>query len=175
MYYKTEYDSPLGRILLTASETALCGLSFDTQPPCGESESAVFGGNSVLLDVRKWLDAYFTGKRVSPKSLPLEPRGSAFARRVWQIIAEIPYGETLTYGDIAKRIAAERGVAKMSAQAVGGAVGGNPIPVIIPCHRVVGAGGNLTGYTGGLDIKTGLLKLEGFDMSRFKFPKSRQK
>ena len=145
MYYKTEYNSSLGRILLTASETTLCGLSFDTHPPCGGSESAVFGDNSVLRDVRKWLDAYFAGERVSPKSLPLEPRGSAFARCVWQILGEIPYGETLTYGDIAKRIAAERGVAKMSAQAVGGAVGGNPIPVIIPCHRVVGAGGNLTG------------------------------
>ena len=174
MYYKTEYDSPLGRILLTASETALCGLSFDTQPPCDESETAVLGDNSVLRDARKWLDSYFAGERVSPKSLPLEPHGSAFARRVWQILAEIPYGETLTYGDIAKRIAAERGVAKMSAQAVGGSVGGNPIPVIIPCHRVVGAYGNLTGYTGGLDIKVGLLKLEGFDMSRFKFPKKRR-
>lgn len=173
MYYKARYESPLGNILLTATDDALCGLSFDTQTPCGESEAAVFGDNRILREVRKWLDAYFAGERVSPESLPLEPQGSAFARSVWQILAEIPYGETLTYDEIAKRIAAERGVAKMSAQAVGGAVGGNPIPVIIPCHRVVGAGGNLTGYTGGLNIKVGLLKIEGFDMSRFKFPKNR--
>lgn len=124
----------------------------------------------IFKRTRKWLDCYFNGKE--PEfTLPIKVEGTEFRQAVWKILCEIPYGEVVTYGDIAKKIAIQTGKAKMSSQAVGGAVGSNPISIIIPCHRVVGINGNLTGYSGGLDIKEHLLKLEGLDMSRFHMPK----
>ena len=118
---------------------------------------------AVFDQTKRWLDLYFSGRE--PGFTPaLNPAGSAFRRAVWEILLKIPYGKTTTYGQIAREIAAARGLAKMSAQAVGGAVGHNEISIIIPCHRVIGAHGNLTGYAGGIDRKIKLLQLEGVDM-----------
>lgn len=124
----------------------------------------------VFQQTRVWLDRYFGGKRPDPGELPLAPQGSAFRQRVWRILLQIPYGQTMTYGAIAARLAAESG-GKMSAQAVGGAVGHNPIGIIIPCHRVMGAKGNLTGFGGGLSVKVRLLEHEGVDMEGFFAPR----
>lgn len=123
----------------------------------------------VLIKTKYWLDCYFSG--VKPDfDIPLELCGTVFQKMVWELVSNIPYGKVETYGEIAKKIAAARGIKKMSSQAVGGAVGRNPIPIIVPCHRVVGAGGNLTGYGCGLDVKYRLLEIEGFDMSKFYMP-----
>ena len=121
----------------------------------------------VLQEAKSWLDRYFAGDKPRISELPLAPRGNAFRQAVWRILCAIPYGEVVTYGDIAKEIARQRGIKTMSAQAIGGAVGHNPISVIIPCHRVVGANGNLTGYAGGLEVKIKLLTHEGVDMEKF--------
>lgn len=168
MIYTTYYNSPLGKISLAADEEGLIGLWFEKQ----KYSADVCKGNTVdrevdiLKETKQWLDIYFSGKE--PDFTPhIHMIGSDFRKAVWNILLEIPYGHTITYGEIAKRIAAERGIAKMSAQAVGGAVGHNPISVIIPCHRVVGTNGNLTGYGGGIDKKIQLLTLEKMDMSRF--------
>lgn len=121
---------------------------------------------AVFDQTRRWLDLYFSGREPS-FTLALNPVGSAFRRAVWEILLKIPYGKTTTYGQIAREIAAARGLAKMSAQAVGGAVGHNEISIIIPCHRVVGTRGSLTGYAGGIDRKIKLLQPGGVDMRRF--------
>ena len=126
-------------------------------------------GHSVLEDALRWLDLYFSGQR--PDFLPPLRYGSTpFRKAVCDILLTIPYGETMTYGQIAAKVAEQQGIEKMSAQAVGGAVGRNPIALMIPCHRVVGAGGNLTGYAGGLDRKLKLLELEKADTSHFFMP-----
>lgn len=123
-----------------------------------------------MKEAKRWLDIYFTGRE--PDFMPpLHPIGSAFRQSVWEILLQIPYGQTVTYGEIARQLADKQGIAKMSAQAVGGAVGHNEISVIIPCHRVVGTSGSLTGYAGGVDKKAALLKLERADMSNFFIPK----
>lgn len=125
--------------------------------------------HAVLCQTRQWLDCYFEGE--SPDfTPPILLHGSNFQQTVWQRLLQIPYGETLTYGDIAKEIAQKRGGGRMSAQAVGGAVGHNPIGVIVPCHRVVGSDGNLTGYAAGIDKKIRLLRLEKVDMSKLYRP-----
>ncbi len=156
------YESPLGTYLMTEEDGALVGLWLIGQkyfpkelPPVGSGEGKLFA-----LTCR-WLDRYFAGERPEPGELRLAPKGSAFAREVWELLLEIPYGETATYGQLAKELAQRRGLERMSAQAVGGAVGHNPISIIIPCHRVLGARGQLTGYAGGLEIKRRLLELEG--------------
>lgn len=126
----------------------------------------------IFTQTKEWLDLYFSGE--IPQFVPqiaFPNNASAFALRVWEILRTIPHGKTTTYGAIAKQIARELGIAKMSAQAVGGAVGRNPISIIIPCHRVVGANGNLTGYAGGLENKIALLKIEGIATNRLKMPK----
>ena len=125
----------------------------------------------VFRQTKMWLDRYFQGARPDLAELPLAPAGSSFRQAVWKILREIPYGQVITYGDIANQIAKEKGLAKMSSQAVGGAVGHNPISVIIPCHRVVGANGNLTGYAGGINLKIQLLAHEGVNMANFFVPK----
>jgi methylated-DNA-[protein]-cysteine S-methyltransferase len=124
----------------------------------------------IFVLARKWLDKYFKGQRPAIMDLPLAPKGGEFRQAVWQILCEIPYGGLVTYGDIAKRIAGQMNKASMSSQAVGGAVGHNPISIIIPCHRVVGTNGSLTGYAGGIDKKVKLLEHEGVDMSRLFMP-----
>jgi methylated-DNA-[protein]-cysteine S-methyltransferase len=126
----------------------------------------------VFADAKQWLDAYFAGKKPAISDLPLAPSGSDFRRGVWEILCEIPYGQVITYGDIAKKMAKRRRKKAMSSRAVGGAVGHNPISIIIPCHRVVGKNGSLTGYSGGVAIKAKLLEMEGADMSRLFVPRA---
>ena len=124
----------------------------------------------ILAEAARWLDIYFTGKEPG-FTPPLHPIGSPFRQAVWEILLQIPYGQTTTYGEIARQLAEKQGREKMSSQAVGGAVGHNEISVIIPCHRVVGTGGSLTGYAGGIDKKVKLLELERADMRGFFIPK----
>ena len=126
----------------------------------------------ILREAKKWLDVYFTGEE-PPFTPPLHPAGSTFRQAVWQLLLQIPYGQTFTYGEIARRMAEVKKVPRMSAQAVGGAVGHNEISIIIPCHRVVGTNGSLTGYGGGIDKKISLLNLEHADMSHLFIPKKR--
>lgn len=155
------YPSPLGGIFLAADDLGLTGLWFEGQthdtdrlPPEYREEQT-----PLLLETAHWLDIYFSGE--APGFLPpLHPAGTAFRQAVWQMLLEIPYGQTVTYGGLAARLARERGIPRMSAQAIGGAVGHNPIALIIPCHRVVGTNGSLTGYAGGLERKRKLLELE---------------
>ena len=133
-------------------------------------EAAENDGLPVFSSARLWLDRYFAGEMPLPSELPLRPNGGDFRHAVWKILCGIPYGEVTTYGAIAKKIAAKSGRPR-SAQGVGGAVAHNPISIIIPCHRVVGANGSLTGYAGGIEAKIRLLEHEGVDVSRFFTPK----
>lgn len=172
MTFTQHYDSPLGGILLAADAVGLTGLWFDGQKyfARGLSSEQEKRELPVLLEAKRWLDIYFTGKE--PDFLPpLHPNGSAFRRSVWEILLQIPYGRTTTYGEIARLLSEKRGLTRMSAQAVGGAVGHNEISIIIPCHRVVGTNGSLTGYAGGVDKKVKLLELEHADMTGFFVPK----
>ncbi|MCD8217243.1 MAG: methylated-DNA--[protein]-cysteine S-methyltransferase [Clostridiales bacterium] len=164
MIYTDTYTSPLGSITLTATETALTGLWFEGEEYYGKvfakMESRPCKEHPVFSQTREWLDAYFHGQ--SPDfTPPLLLEGTPFRMAVWEILKTIPYGQTMTYGNIAQIIAAQRKIPRMSAQAVGGAVGHNPISIIVPCHRVIGTDASLTGYAGGLDRKTALLQLEG--------------
>ena len=171
MTFIQHYDSPLGGILLVADAVGLTGLWFDGQKyfARGLSSEREERELPVLLEAKRWLDIYFTGKE--PDFLPpLHSIGSAFRRSVWEILLQIPYGRTTTYGEIARRLAEKQKLPRMSAQAVGGAVGHNEISIIIPCHRVVGTNGSLTGYAGGIDKKVKLLELEHADMRRFFAP-----
>lgn len=172
MTYTQHYDSPLGGILLAADDVGLTGLWFDGQKyfARGLSNERIAQETSVLAEAKRWLDIYFTGK-APDFTPPLHPIGSAFRRSVWEILLQIPYGQTTTYGEIARQLAKKQGLDRMSAQAVGGAVGHNEISIIIPCHRVVGADGSLTGYAGGIGKKEKLLELERADMRRFFVPK----
>lgn len=171
MQYTAKYQSPIGEILLAADEIGLTGLWFDGEkfyadgldPEHEEKELPVFE------TARKWLDIYFTGKE--PDFMPpVHMTGSPFRLSVWELLRKIPYGETVTYGELAKMVAEKRGLSRMSAQAVGGAVGHNEISIIVPCHRVVGSDGSLTGYAGGVDKKERLLTLEGVDMKKLFVP-----
>ena len=174
MIYKTHYDSPLGGMLLSADDKGLTGVWFDGQKYFAyglvESGACEEQENSTLAEAKRWLDIYFSGKEPG-FDLPISLSGTDFQKKVWGILCAIPYGKTMTYGQIAAQLAAEQGAAHMSAQAVGGAVGHNPLSIIVPCHRVVGTNGSLTGYAGGIDRKIKLLTLEGVDMSRFFVPK----
>ena len=171
MIYTSTYPSPLGGIFLAADEIGIRGLWFDGQKYFARDLPAerTRQNTPVLSEARRWLDIYFAGKE--PDFLPpLHFVGSPFRQEVWQILLQIPYGQTVTYGDIARQLAKRMGLERMSAQAVGGAVGHNEISIIIPCHRVVGTSGSLTGYAGGIGKKVGLLTLERADMSRFFVP-----
>jgi len=170
MQYISTYDSPLGKLLLTGDEQGLTGLWFSAHRfyDSGKETELLKKELPVFEQTRRWLDIYFSGRE--PDFLPeLHISGSYFQLKVWKILRTIPYGQTMTYGDIAKKLTSENN--KMSAQAVGGAVGHNKISIIIPCHRVIGTDGNLTGYAGGLDKKINLLRLEGLDMNKFYLPK----
>ena len=147
-----EYPSPVGTLYLTADEGGLTGIWMHPE----KTEDF-----PVLAQAKLWLDSYFSG---NPEEItfPLNPHGTAFQEQVWEILLTIPYGQTTTYGAIAWEMARRCGRERMSAQAVGQAVGANPISILIPCHRVVGAGGKLTGYAGGLDKKSWLLQHEGW-------------
>lgn len=172
MVFMQHYDSPLGGILLAADDVGLTGAWFEGQKYFARNLPAdtVFQETPVLMEARRWLDVYFAGEE--PVLLPLlHPMGSAFRQSVWEILLHIPYGKTMTYGQIARHLAEKQGLYRVSAQAVGGAVGHNPISILIPCHRVVGTGGSLTGYAGGIDRKVKLLELEHADMTGFFVPK----
>lgn len=157
------YDSPLGALLLAADGEGLTALDFLKVPPA----SLPAGTNAALRSAIRWLDVYFSG-RDPGFTPPLHLNGTPFRLAVWRLLLDIPYGETTTYGTLAKTISARRDGAPMSAQAVGGAVGHNPVALIVPCHRVVGTDGSLTGYASGLEKKTKLLSLEGIRIANGK-------
>lgn len=167
MQYISHYHSPIGNILLAADHVGITGLWFEDQKyyaynlesECEEKELSFFE------QTKCWLDIYFSGKK--PDFMPpLHLIGTPYRLEVWEILKQIPYGKTTTYGEIAKQIAGTKGISRMSAQAVGGAVGHNPISIIVPCHRVVGTNGSLTGYAGGIDKKIELLSLENINIRR---------
>ena len=171
MQYTAAYQSSVGDVLLAADETGLTGLWFEGEkfyalsldPEHEERETPIF------VITRRWLDIYFSGHE--PDFMPpVHMIGSEFRRCVWELLLQIPYGTTVTYGDLARQVARRRGLRRMSAQAVGGAVGHNEISIIVPCHRVAGTNGSLTGYAGGVDKKRRLLELEGVDMEKFFVP-----
>lgn len=162
MQYTSHYASPLGDMLLAADDVGLTGLWFEGQKHFAfhlsdehsEKETPIIGM------AKEWLDIYFAGQKPD-SNIPLHFTGTAFQKEVWHILCTIPYGSTTNYGEIAQRIALQRGLPRMSAQAVGNAIGHNSISLIVPCHRVIGKNGNLTGYAGGIDKKAKLLALEG--------------
>lgn len=173
MSYSTHYSSPLGRIMLASDGANIIGLWLEGQKyfAATMTEKTVEKENlPVFIAAKSWLDRYFSGEKPAISELPLAPRGGEFRRTVWNILCQIPYGEVTTYGKIAKEIAGRMRKESMSGQAIGGAVGHNPISIIIPCHRVVGANGSLTGYAGGIDKKRRLLEHEGVDTSRLFVP-----
>lgn len=166
MQYVNRYQSPLGGILLAADEAGLTGLWFEGQKYFarsleGEGEEREL---PVFAGAKRWLDVYFSGREPNFQ-LPLHFGGTDFQNEVWETLCTIPYGQTVTYGAIAERLAAKRGIPRTSARAVGGAVGHNRISILVPCHRVIGSGGTLTGYAGGLERKAALLKLEGVKLT----------
>lgn len=166
------YVSPLGKLLLSANGTGLTGLWFEGQKYFARTLEAdrAEGCLPVLDRARRWLDVYFSGR--DPGAVPpLCPAGTPFQKEVWALLSAIPYGRTVTYGELARSLAQRGGLPRFSAQAVGGAVGKNPVSILIPCHRVVGSDGSLTGYAGGVDKKRALLALEGIDLSRFSVPR----
>ena len=162
MYYATTYTSPVGLLTLASDGDSLVGLWLAGQKYHGQSIPGAMAENSdlpIFDQTKRWLDRYFAGQRPAISELPLSPIGSTFRQSVWTVLREIPYGEVTTYGGIAKKLGVK------SSRAVGGAVGHNPISIIIPCHRVMGANGILTGYAGGVRTKTQLLALEGVDVA----------
>lgn len=167
------YNSPLGEIKLESDGQCLTGLWFNGSIDSTKHKALQTKNCGVFLQTCKWLDIYFAGKE--PNFTPKYKINNLtkFRKQVLDIVAKIPYGKTISYGDIAKQIAKENGIEKMSAQAVGGAAGWNPICLIIPCHRVVGNNGNLTGYGGGIENKVKLLKLEHCNMKNFSMPKQK--
>ncbi len=176
MYYKTMCQSPIGEITLACDGTGrnLVGLWTEGQKYHGDTiPEAMVGIHDIPLfdTAKKWLERYFAGERPAISELRLAPIGGEFRQGVWKILREIPYGDVITYGGIAKKMADKMGKKSMSSQAVGGAVGHNPISIIIPCHRVVGSNGSLTGFSGGVQMKMKLLELEGVDMSGMFVPK----
>lgn len=172
--YMTTVESSIGKITLGSDGKSLVGLWTEGQRYFGHPEANEMLRSDdleVFTCTKDWLHRYFAGMQPQISQLPLAPIGGEFRQAVWKMLMEIPYGEVITYGDLARRIAEQRGIRNMSAQAVGGAVGRNPISIIIPCHRVVGANGNLTGYAGGIPRKLQLLQHEGVDTSCFFLPK----
>ena len=176
MCYWSLYPSSVGEITIACDKKGenLIGLWIKGQKYHANLclKNAKENNDLYLIDkIKDWLNRYFEGDMPSINELQLAPDGSEFRQGVWKILCNIPYGEVITYGSIADRIAKDRNIARMSAQAVGGAVGHNPISIIIPCHRVIGANGNLTGYAGGIDIKKALLEHEGVNMANLYVPK----
>ena len=172
MQYTSHYRSPIGGIFLAADDIGLTGLWFEGQKYFARrlDEEHVEKEISLFEKAKQWLDIYFSGEEPG-FPVPLHFTGTAFQNEVWEILCSIPYGQTMTYGEIARRVAARRGLPHLSAQAIGGAVGRNPISIIVPCHRVVGTNGSLTGYAGGIDKKIELLRLEKADMEALFIPR----
>ena len=172
MTYTYHYDSPFGGITLASDGMALSGLWFDGQKYFADNidDDTEEKRLPIFDETVRWLDIYFAGK--APDFIPpLLMKTTQFRKCVWEVMLTIPYGKTMTYREIADEMAGKMGIAKMSAQAVGGAVGHNSVSLIIPCHRVVGTNGSLTGYAGGIDKKLQLLRLEGTDISGLFIPK----
>ena len=170
MYYQTTYKSPLGILYLVSDGENLIGLWLEGQKyfqATLKEEPIINDQIKILQETKSWLERYFKGEKPDIKELSLKPQGSLFRQEVWKLLCEIPYGK------IAKVVAQKLHKEKMSGQAVGNAVGHNPISIIIPCHRVVGTSGSLTGYASGIDKKIALLKHEGVDMTRYFKPKAR--
>ena len=167
MFCKT-YASPIGELIIASDGENLTGLWIKGQKYFPTAELELKDELPIFARVRDWLDRYFAGEKPDCSELPLSPAGSEFRQAVWKLLREIPYGQTVTYGELAKKAALLLGKERMSAQAVGGAVGHNPISIIVPCHRVVGTDGSLTGYAGGIGIKARLLKHEGADIKELK-------
>ena len=168
MNYAAKIQTPMGNVLLASDGKNLIGLWFAGQKYYGDSMDSSIeykDGLPVFFQTKKWLERYFAGEMPAASELPLAPAGSEFRKSVWTMLCHIPYGQTRTYGDIAAQVTMQRGK-KTSARAVGGAVGHNPISIIIPCHRVMGANGSLTGYAGGIERKQQLLAAEGVDLTR---------
>lgn len=159
--FESRLHSPLGEVRLRSDGKSLTGLWFVGQVNDAKEHSDIEIKDDLQIfgQVETWLESYFSGEQ-TPIKISLQPKGSLFQERVWKILQEIPYGETMTYGEIAQRIAKEKGVETYSAQAVGQAVGKNPISILIPCHRVLGKNGALTGYAGGVHRKEQLLRIE---------------
>ncbi|MDR1787480.1 MAG: methylated-DNA--[protein]-cysteine S-methyltransferase [Treponema sp.] len=167
MYYTAAYPSPVGVLTLVCGGGALVGLYLaEHKHHEGGAEPASGRDVPALTAAAKWLDRYFAGKNPAIAEVPLAPSGTGFREEVWRLLCEIPYGTTTTYGALAKKIAAKLGKSRRASQAIGGAVGHNPISIIIPCHRVIGADNSLTGYGGGIAAKKKLLALEGVDITK---------
>lgn len=173
MTYISHYRSPLGGITIAGNGNEITGLWFDGQKYFGDTLPADYEEKALPIfdEAKRWLTIYFSGK-APDFTPPLKMETTIFRKSVWEIMLTIPFGQTMTYGEIAARIAEQMGLAKMSAQAVGGAVGHNAISLIIPCHRVVGTNGSLTGYAGGIEKKVSLLTMEKADMSKLFVPAS---
>lgn len=175
MLYKSYYISQeLGKITLASDGINLIGVWLEGQKYFADSVKAEMQENDdlqIFKQTKNWLDRYFNKEMPNISELALAPIGNQFRQDVWDILCKIPYGEVTTYGQIAQQISQLHNKKTMSAQAVGGAVGHNPISIIIPCHRVIGKSGSLTGYAGGIDIKIKLLEIEGIDMSKMFIPK----
>lgn len=166
MEYIFEYKSPIGDIIIMSDEVGITGLRFKGRSEKEELRDKKYKETAAIKETEKWLDIYFSGS--NPEFIPaINPAGTDFQKLVWKMLLEIPYGKTTTYGEIARKIAEIKNVSRMSAQAIGGAVGKNPIAIIIPCHRVVGKNGNMTGYAYGVDKKTALLEIEGADIKNY--------
>lgn len=164
MLYISYYHSPIGKLLIATKDEKLIGLWFENQKyylANIKEKVKIEKEVTIIKKTKDWLNRYFNGEKPKPEELDFNPIGSDFQKSVWNILIEISYGEVMTYNEIAQKIAKDKGISKMSAQAVGGAVGHNPISIIIPCHRVVGSNGHLTGYAGGIEKKKKLLQLEG--------------
>ncbi len=169
MFYYFVYPSPVGELTIASDEKNIIGLWIKEQKYFGSTicnEKVEKKNIPILLETKKWLDRYFKGEKPLIRELKLKPKGSEFRKLVWKILCEIPYGKVTTYGEIAKKIAKLQKRKTMSAQAVGGAVGHNPISIIIPCHRVIGTNGDLIGYAGGIEVKKKLLQLENADIKK---------
>lgn len=168
MKYKANYPSPIGNLTLISDGTNLTHVILEKESYYQniKKEAKTNDNLEIFKQTKIWLDKYFNKEKPNIDDLKLKLEGTPFQIKVWNILKTIPYGKTITYGNIAKKINS-----KTSARAVGGAIGHNPIPIIIPCHRVIGANNNLTGYTGGIDVKIKLLKLEGIDITKYKIPK----
>ncbi len=167
MKYINKYNSKIGNLILASNGDAITGIWFENQKNFINTFPEKETNLPIFDETKKWLDIYFTGK--NPNFMPnIILNGSEFRLKVWNILKQIPYGKITTYGEIAKKIAEEKSIKKMSAQAVGSAIGHNPVSIIIPCHRVIGNNGKLTGYAGGIERKYELLKLEGIDVSNMK-------
>lgn len=165
MIKKAIYASPVGDLTIVSDGTSLLEVDFKDS-----TKVSTIGEDLIIQQTKKWLDSYFNHEKPSLHALPLKLEGSEFQQIVWKLLLDIPYGKLVTYGDLAKQVAKTRGLEKMSAQAVGGAVGRNPISIIVPCHRVIGTNGSLTGYGGGMKNKVILLQHEGIDLSNYIIP-----